>query len=231
MLIAGFVKNSFVDYPQKISAVVFTPLCNMNCWYCHNKHILSLTGLNLIDNDYVLSYLEKRKGMLDAVVITGGEPTLQHDLVPFIQQVKSKGYLVKLDSNGTNPQLLKELVEQGLVDYIAMDVKAPLEKYGFITGSNEHLPAIKESINFLLKDTVDYEFRTTFAPSLTAEDILTLATEIKGAKRYFLQQYRPLDFQQEGIIPLNRKPHPPQLLRDTCSRVREILGVCEVRGL
>lgn len=127
MIIAGLDKNSFVDYPGKIAATVFTPYCNLNCYYCHNRILLlSDAGKSQFTVNEVVAFLEKRKGFLDGVVITGGEPTLQEGLKEFIQIVKALGYAVKLDTNGTNPEILKELLNKGLLDYVAMDIKSPL---------------------------------------------------------------------------------------------------------
>ena len=131
MKIAGFQKTSFVDYPKIVSCVVFTPGCNMRCSYCHNKHILS-GNIPEVDELAVLDYLRKRVGVISGVVVSGGEPTLQNDLERFVTVVKNMGYKIKLDTNGTNPEVLKSLCEKGLVDYVAMDLKAPIEKYSEI---------------------------------------------------------------------------------------------------
>ena len=131
MNIGGLVKNSFVDYPQQIAAVIFTNGCNMNCWYCHNQDLITGTRAR-IPEDFVLSYLKERKNKIDGVVITGGEPTLQIDLLPFIKKIKDMGYLVKLDTNGSNPNILEELISLKLIDYIAMDIKAPKNKLNSI---------------------------------------------------------------------------------------------------
>ena len=128
MKIAGFNKTSFVDYPGKIACVVFTPHCNMRCDYCHNKHILE-GYVPLIDEGEIFDHIEKRKGMISALVITGGEPTLQAGLVDFIKKVKALDLAVKLDTNGSKPELIKDLLDQDLLDYIAMDIKSPFDKY------------------------------------------------------------------------------------------------------
>ena len=153
MLIAGFNKTSFVDYPGVISSVVFTPYCNMNCWYCHNRHILADNGLNLVEQEDVLDYLEKRAGQVKGVVVTGGEPTLQPDLIFFISQVKELGLLVKLDTNGTNPHILKKLMDRKLIDYAAMDIKAPLNKYSETAGTSVDIEKIRESISLLMNSS------------------------------------------------------------------------------
>ena len=232
MLIAGFNKTSFVDYPGVISSVVFTPYCNMNCWYCHNRHILADNGLNLVEQEDVLDYLEKRAGQVKGVVVTGGEPTLQPDLIFFISQVKELGLLVKLDTNGTNPHILKKLMDRKLIDYAAMDIKAPLNKYSETAGTSVDIEKIRESISLLMNSTMPYEFRTTFAPTLTQEDILEIADDIKGARAYYLQQYRPYTGPAEqGTISVSPKAHSRQYVLETSEKMKEKLGVCTVRGL
>ena len=156
MQIAGFQKNSFVDYPGQIAAVVFCGGCNYNCWYCHNRHILR--DYPTIDEKEVFDYLERRKGAVDAVVFSGGEATLQADLADYMKRVKDMGYLVKLDTNGANPAALKKLLNQNLIDYVAMDIKAPFDKYKEVTGVKADIAAVKESITILLnldKNVID----------------------------------------------------------------------------
>ncbi len=224
MQIAGFQKNSLVDFPGQLSAVIFTPGCNMNCWYCHNHGIKPDESLTF---DGILDFLQKRKGFIDGVVFTGGEVTLQPDLKEAMQKVKDLGFLTKLDSNGLNPQKIKELVEAGLVDYVAMDIKAPLERYDEITGVKCDIDAIKKSINYLMSCGVDYEFRTTFSPDLMVEDIKKIAQLIRGAKRYAIQQYRQKCYDKM----LTQKPHEPTYLtmaKETAMPyVKEVL----VRGI
>ncbi|HRT82561.1 MAG TPA: anaerobic ribonucleoside-triphosphate reductase activating protein, partial [Oscillospiraceae bacterium] len=221
MKIAGFSKTSFVDYPGKIAAVIFTPHCNMRCDYCHNKHILS-GYIPLIDEAEVFDHLEKRKGMISALVITGGEPTMQADLTEFIKKVKSLGLAVKLDTNGTDPKLIESLLDQNLLDYIAMDIKAPLEKYCEVAGTPIDIKAISSGIALIKDRAPAYEFRTTFAPELNPDDIIEITKLIGDGKAYFLQQYRP----NPGGLPA----HPPQVLRDVAKRIVESGGVCEIRG-
>ena len=182
-------KNSFVDYPSKISCVVFTPGCNMNCWYCHNREIINESE-GAYDEEQVLEFLKKRAGFLDAVVVSGGEATLQPDLVEFIKKVKAMGYLVTLDTNGTNPEVLTNLINEKLVDYVAMDIKAPFEKYNLVTPIKpEMLENVKRSVEILKSANIAHEFRTTFAPNLTKEDIINLLREISPVKNYSLQMY------------------------------------------
>lgn len=193
MKIAGLQKNSMVDYPGKISAVVFTQGCNMNCGYCHNRCLIGNQSGSLLENEDILSFLEKRRGLLDAVVISGGEPTLQNDLSDFVSRVRAMHYLVKLDTNGTSPTLLKMLIDGKLIDYVAMDIKAPLCKYRKVCCSPVNTANLEKSIGILQEGRVEYEFRTTFTPELDQRDILDIAFSIKGARKYVLQQYREVD--------------------------------------
>jgi len=224
MFIAGFQKTSFVDYPGKIAAVVFTPYCTMNCTYCHNRHILGKKA-QLLDEGAVLEYLERRQGMLDAVVVSGGEPTIHQNLPEFIDALRDMGYLVKLDTNGSNPRVLQQLIAGKKLDYIAMDIKAPMEKYREITRSNDDLDAIRRSITLIMNSGVEYEFRTTFAPELSPEDIELLAEQIKGVKKYCLQQYRVVEAGDPS-------PHQPSVVREAAEKAEKVLGISvEIRGL
>jgi len=220
--IAGYAKTSFVDYPGEIACVVFTAGCNMRCAYCHNKHILA-GDIPLKSQKELFAYLTKRRDVLQAVVVTGGEPTLQDGLADFLRSVKELGYHTKLDTNGTNPLTLKALAEGGLLDYIAMDVKAPLYKYGETAGVPVNLNAITASIDFIKHSGIAYEFRTTFAPSLGTEDVCAIGGLVKGARAYYLQQYR----QVSGQPP----PHDAATILEAACKLRALAGVCEVRGL
>lgn len=188
MVIAGFAPNSCVDYPQNIAAVVFLPGCNFDCWYCHNRDVIEGKFIP-VGEEEVLERIEKRKGFLDGVVITGGEPTLTplKDLKDFILKIKEMGLLVKLDTNGTKPEIIAELLP--LIDYVAMDIKAPIGQYNVVTPLKEgQEDNIKKSIKLIMESSIDYEFRTTFDPNLTKEDIRLIAKTIKGAKAYSIQQ-------------------------------------------
>ena len=212
MRIAGFQKTSFVDYPKCVSTVIFAPLCNMRCSYCHNKHILD-GNYPEIQELTVLDYLNKRKGVIGGVVITGGEPTLQPDLERFISVIRSMGYKIKLDTNGTNPDVLKNLCEKGLIDYVAMDIKAPLDKYKQICCADVDLEKIKESIDFLQNGNIAHEFRTTYCPELTDSDIVEIARDLVKESDYYLQQYRQVDGQKE--------PHSREYVEKTAQRIKE----------
>ena len=198
--IAGFQKNSFIDYPGKIAAVVFTGGCNLRCYYCHNFGILK-SDANVQDFDEILNELREQKGFLDAVVISGGEPTLHPNLREIIKSVKELGFLVKLDTNGSNPELLRELVEGGSVDYVAIDVKCGFNREDAIKGITKVGGKILESIDFLIEQKhVDYMFRTTLAPALDAGDMREIARMIKGAKTYQLQQFVPNENSESGCF-------------------------------
>lgn len=190
MNIKGFQKSSFIDYPDKIAGVVFTGGCNFRCPYCHNKELVYNLGEN-IDEREILDELQRRKKYLDGVCITGGEPTLQSGLSDFIVKLKNLGYLVKLDTNGTSPERLKLLIGEGLLDYIAMDIKAPLQNYRIVTVEKVDMEKVKESIEIIKHSGVDYEFRTTICKELLSTgDILKIAKSLKGSMKYTLQNYR-----------------------------------------
>lgn len=190
MKIVGIEKSSFIDYPSNICSIIFTGGCNFRCPYCHNSSAVNNIE-SMIREEEVINFLKKRKRFVEAVCISGGEPTLQKNLYDFICRIKEEDFLVKLDTNGTNPSLLKKLIHEKLVNYVAMDIKAPLNKYSMIAQTNVHIDDIKESINILLENKVDYEFRTTVCRELlTMDDIITIAHEIKGCTTYALQNFR-----------------------------------------
>lgn len=232
MKIAGFQKNSFVDYPGKISAVVFTQGCNLNCYFCHNQQLLSPRALSqLIPEHEVFVHLKKRVNFLDAVVVTGGEPTLQPDLEVFLARLKALGYLVKLDSNGTNPEVIKKIMDKELVDYIAMDIKGPFEKYKEICGTDVSIDKINESIDFLMQGGIQYEFRTTFVNRLNEEDILTIANRIKGARSYVLQQARYCKANDNSEMMTVERPYSACFIRSIAEAIKENFDILDIRGL
>jgi len=193
MIIGGFQKFSMLDYPDKISAIIFTQGCNFNCSYCHNKELIKKedTG-NSINQEEIWDFLNKRWKQIDAVVITGGEPTLQSDLIEFMQKIKNLGFLLKLDTNGSNPEVIEEVLKLKLADYIAMDIKAPLEKYNYITNSKVDIEKITKSISLIMNSDINYEFRTTVLKSqLSEEDILQIKNLAKDARLLVLQKYIP----------------------------------------
>ena len=188
MQIGGVQKTSLLDFPDKISAIVFTQGCNFRCGYCHNPELIVLRNEPAWTAAGFFEFLETRKGKLDGVVITGGEPCLQNDLIDFIKDVKSMGFLVKLDTNGTFPDKLQKSLPY--IDYIAMDIKAPLDKYSKITRVNVNCENIQKSIDIIMNCGIDYEFRTTVLKSqLTFRDFEKIGELIKGAKKYYLQKF------------------------------------------
>lgn len=192
MRIAGLLKTTLLDYPGKIAATVFLGGCNFRCPYCHNASLVEMTGRTPdIPEDEFFSFLEKRRGLLDGVCVSGGEPLLQAGLEDFLRKIKALKFYTKLDTNGSIPGKLKALVRDGLIDYVAMDVKNSPAKYGETAGTRaDVLPGVEESVAFLLANPVDYEFRTTVAKPLhTAEDLADIGRWLRGAKRYFLQNF------------------------------------------
>ncbi len=199
MIIAGLQKQSLIEYPGRISAIIFLAGCNLRCQFCYVPHLVlpeEIKKIKPISENKIFSFLKERKGFLEAVSISGGEPTLNPQLPKFIEKIKNLKYLVELETNGTNPKMLKELIDKRLVDYVAMDIKHQLvfEKYNEITGkvlTKKTFKSIKESIGILLEGKVDYEFRTTIMKEFhTKEDILEICKAIRKAKVYFLQNYQ-----------------------------------------
>lgn len=233
MRIAGIEKSSFVDYPGKLATVLFTPGCNMDCFYCHNRHLLGPAEEDMIHEPQdVLNFLRSRQGLIDAVVISGGEPTLQPDLFEFMYQIRQMRFEIKLDTNGLKPWVIKSLMTHKLVDFIAMDIKAPLHKYFRIANRDVPQEILRESIDLIMAGNVEYEFRTTVAPLLTLSDILDIATTISGAKRYALQQYRQpgLGMNMFGLVEYP-DPHPASFLHQAHELVAKFVQHCEIRGL
>jgi len=193
MNVQGLAKLSLLDYPGKLCCTIFTGGCNLRCPFCHNAPLVVGKDLERqqIEWDAIIQFLKSRAKLLDAVCISGGEPTLQNGLLSRIGEIKALGFLVKLDTNGTNPQLLTELAETGLVDYIALDIKNAPAKYALTAGVEQlDLSPVRDSVAFLLSGTVDYEFRTTVVKEFhEVGDLLAIAQWLKGAKRYFLQQF------------------------------------------
>ena len=230
MKIGGIQKTSLLDYPDVISAIIWTIGCNFRCPFCYNKEIV-LGNVKPISEKEVFSFLDKRKGMLEGLVITGGEPLIQKDIINFCEEVKKLNYLIKIDTNGTNPEKLKELIERNLVDYIAMDIKASKKKYDKLTNTKVNIKKIEESIKILQNSIIDYEFRTTFIPEyLTKNDIMEIAKWLKGSKKFYLQQFKPntplISQKFEDIIPYTKKE-----LIDILEDIKSYFDICQVRGI
>lgn len=191
MLIKGFQKTTLLDYPGKVAATVFTGGCNFRCPFCHNAGlVLELQQTETIPDDTVLSYLKKRRGILDGVCVTGGEPLLQPDLIQFLESLREMGYAIKLDTNGSMPERLQALIDRKLIDYVAMDIKNASEQYAKTCGVSDAPEGIDQSIDLLLQGVIDYEFRTTVVREFhSAKEIEQMAKRIEGAKKYFLQGF------------------------------------------
>ncbi len=235
MIIAGLQKTSLVDYPGKICSTVFLAGCNFRCSYCHNP---SLVLPELIKKETVpmhpeelIKILKERKKYIDGVCITGGEPLLNADIFKLCEEIKKIGLLVKVDTNGSFPKRIKQLIEFDLADFIAMDIKGPKEKYSEITKTNINIKDIEESVELLKQGKVDYEFRTTVIKSLlNKEDIIKIGDWIKGAKAYYLQQS---NMDGKTLDPAFEKqvPYTPEELKDMADAIKDKVGKIGVRGI
>ena len=230
MKIGGLQKISLLDYPNKISAIIWTAGCNLQCPYCYNKQLFS-KNIKLINEQEILLFLKKRKGKLEALSITGGEPLLHEDISLFLNKVKKLEYDIKIDTNGTYPKRLKNLIEKNLVDYISMDIKAPKKKYNKLCGKNVNIKNIQESINLIKKFPKESEFKTTIIPNLLdKEDIIKIANWIKGSNKYYLQQFKnelPLLSKELEKI----KPYSKQYLNEIIDEIKPLFNKCELRGI
>jgi pyruvate formate lyase activating enzyme len=192
MKIGGLQKISLIDYPGRISAIVFTQGCNFRCPYCHNPELVDPAQYGpILPEEEVISFLGKRRGKLDAVTVTGGEPTLQPDLDRFLQEIKGMGYLTKIDTNGSNPDVLERLIRGRLVDYLAMDVKGPLRKYERIANVKVKTAKIRRSIELITASRIEHEFRTTVVRSQLDNEDLTAIAELMKKGLYVLQSFVP----------------------------------------
>lgn len=192
MIIKGFQKLTLLDFPGRTACTVFTAGCNFRCGFCHNALLVTETDDTFVPENEFFDFLKTRVGILDGVAITGGEPLLQKGIKEFMRKIRALGFMIKLDHNGTNPELLKEIIDEGLVDYVAVDIKNSPEKYAMTVGLNElDITPIKKTVDILVNGSVDYEFRTTVNDELfTVEDFKKIGEFIKGAKRFFIQQFK-----------------------------------------
>ena len=223
---------TLIDYPSKIAAIVFTIGCNFRCRFCYNTRLVDpklFKTNDIITEEEFFEFLNKRKGKIEAIVITGGEPTLQEDLITFIKKIKKYDFLVKLDTNGTNPDILEKLLEEKLIDYIAMDIKNTIDdkNYMKITRVGNYCKRIKKSIEIIKNSVIDYEFRTTVAPGITKENIIDIAKYISGAKKYYLQEFKDLDLldnecKKENWLKWNE-------LNEIHKEIKNLFGECKVR--
>ena len=244
MLIHGLQKMTLLDFPGNVACTVFLGGCDFRCPYCHNFELVDGSAAPIMEDEEFFAFLEKRKGILDGVCVTGGEPCLRGDLPDFIRRIKSLGYKVKLDTNGGHPGMVKELISAGLVDYVAMDIKNSPEKYpmtvGLLSSYNNQdavleaqrfpldIEAIRQTVALLLENRVDYEFRTTVVGEYHDEaDFITIGQWIRGAKKYFLQQYTPRD-----TVPDRTLTSPSrESLEKYVSILKEYVPAAEIRGV
>jgi pyruvate formate lyase activating enzyme len=222
MIIADYLKNSLIDYPGFISCVIFVPGCNFNCFYCHNR-LLRDEIYNNSNNIDIFDFLQKRAGMLDGVVISGGEPTLQTDLQHFIKKIKNLGYKVKLDTNGSNPKIIKDLIAADLCDYYAVDYKAPKAKYKQICGSEADAGSVLETIQTLIDCGAEFEVRTTIYPQLCKEDLLCMSKELPTLPRYVLNRYKkPQHYLRQHKDLIEQTPYTQKEIEDLTKHIRLI---------
>lgn len=230
MRICGLNKTTLLDYPGHVAATIFLGGCNFRCPFCQNGDlVLRPESQPVIEEEEIYSFLEKRKGILSGVCITGGEPTLDKDLSTGIGRIKKMGYLVKLDTNGYRPEMIRELLAEGLLDYIAMDVKNCMEHYGETAGCGHiNLNKIRESINLIKNSGIDYEFRTTVVKELHSdENMIKLGKEIEGAKAYFLQGYQ----ESSGVISPGFHSCTKEEMEKKAALVRGYVPNVQLRGV
>ena len=230
MKICGLQKLTLLDFPDLTSCTVFTGGCNFRCPFCHNAALVTRDFTELeMDEEEILAFLKKRRGLLDGVCVTGGEPLLQPDLAEFLKKVRELGFQIKLDTNGSFPDRLKKLVRNGLADYVAMDVKCGPESYGDVMGIPGYdASAVEESIDFLLTGAVPYEFRTTLVKGLnTPENIVSAAKRIRGADKYFLQQF----VDSGDLIGSGYEAFSRQEMESFLGLVRQYVKNAEIRGV
>ena len=230
MIIGGLQRFSLIDYPGKISAIVFTRGCNFRCPYCHNPELVDPQRYaEPWQEEEFWAFLQSRTQKLDAVVVTGGEPTLQEDLQPFLEKIRKMGFLIKLDTNGSNPDVLKDLLSANLVDYIAMDIKAPLEKYSEVAKVPIDKTDIEKSIELIKQSTVDHEFRTTIAKNvLSKEDVVNIAKMLQGEKLYILQRCVPTKI-LDPLFLAQFEPYTHEELEQIANLIENYVLQCLVR--
>ncbi|WP_024864520.1 anaerobic ribonucleoside-triphosphate reductase activating protein [Butyrivibrio sp. FCS014] len=229
MLIHGLQKMTLLDYPEHVACTVFLAGCDLRCPYCHNFELVDGTAQPVMDEEELFFFLKKRQGLLDGVAITGGEPLMRPDIDVFMEKIRKMGYLIKLDTNGCHPERLSQLLERGLADYVAMDIKNSPTRYSVTSGvSNLNIDNIKESVRIIMNSAPDYEFRTTVVKELhNKESFVEIGKWIQGAKAYYLQQ-----FVERDTVPDKALSSPSEeemaLFLET---VREYVPSAKIRGI
>jgi pyruvate formate lyase activating enzyme len=230
--LGGLQKSTLIDFPGLVAATVFLSGCNFRCPFCYSPELVlpeKIKNHPEVSEKYFFEFLEERKGLLEGVVICGGEPTVQKGLPSFAKKIKDMGYSVKLDTNGSDPAMLERLIREKILDYVAMDIKAPREKYSSVVGCDMDVSKIERSVDLLKTDVVDYEFRTTAVPGiLRKEDFISIGKWLSPAKAYFIQNFRP----QKTLDPLFEKTPPCSdvFLQEIKEALAPLFGVCETRG-
>ena len=230
MLILGLQKTTLLDYPGKIASTIFTGGCNFKCPYCHNRDlVIPPADVMAYSNEEIFNHLHEKSKVLDGVCITGGEPTLHKDLPEFIKQIKDMGLLVKLDSNGTNPDMISSLIDEGLIDYVAMDIKHSKAKYNSIACMNHFdLTPIEASVSLLIEGKIDYEFRTTIMKEChELTDMEEIGQWLAGAKAYYLQSYR----ESEQVINPIFSPQSLETLESFVEVLKPYIPNTSIRGV
>lgn len=233
MIIAGLQKTTLIDYPGKIACIVFLAGCNFRCPWCYSAELVlpaKIVKQPRFSEKEIFDFLRQRQGLIEGVVICGGEPTINKDLSQFLQKIKNLNFSIKLDTNGSNPQMLKELVKSGLIDYVAMDIKAPIGSvYNSVLFDGVKIEEIKESVEFLKLGNVDFEFRTTCVPTIhTKENFVEIAKWIGGPNvKYYLQNFvgqKTIDSEYEKIRPFEK-----QFLEDIAKQISPYFKLCQLR--
>lgn len=229
MIIKGLQKTTLLDFPSKVACTVFTGGCNFRCPFCHNASlVLTPKDVPEIPEEEFFAFLQKRHGVLEGVCITGGEPLLQNDIIPFIERIHSMGFAVKLDTNGSFPDKLRDIVERGIIDYVAMDVKNCRDKYALTAGFDGDVDKMYKSIEYIMSCGIPYEFRTTVVKELhTVQDIEKLAREISGARAYYLQGFVDSD----DLIGQNYTAHTEDVMRQMLAAATPHVALCQLRGI
>ena len=229
MIIKGLQKTTLLDFPGKVACTVFTAGCNFRCPFCHNATLVISPDMSeLIAEDEFFAFLKKRVGILDGVCITGGEPLLQRDVEEFIKKIRELGLAVKLDTNGAYPERLKSIIDQGLVDYVAMDIKNSKEKYALTAGADVDIDKISKSVDILMTSGVEYEFRTTVVRELhSPDDINSIGKWIAGAQRYFLQSF----IDSGELIGDGYSAHTPQDMGALLDIAKQYVPSAALRGI
>jgi len=229
--LGGLQKSTLIDFPGRVAATVFVSGCNFRCPFCYSPELVlpeKIKNHPEISEEEFFEFLSEREGLLEGVVVCGGEPTIQGDLIGFISKIKNMGYAVKLDTNGSNPGMLENLIEGRLLDYVAMDIKAPKEKYPAVVGCDIDFSKIGESVGLLRKSLVDYEFRTTAVPGILAkEDFAEIGKWLSPARAYFIQGFKPQKTIDQTFEKIS--PYPDAYLQEIKKMLAPLFEICEIR--